>query len=78
MPGGFGTLDELFEVLTLIQTQKIKRDFPIVIFGEHFWNELMNTDVLKEYGVISDNDLDHLFVTDSVTEAFNHITERLQ
>ena len=78
MPGGFGTLDELFEVLTLIQTQKIKRDFPIVIFGEHFWNELMNTDVLKEYGVISDNDLDHLFVTDSVTDAFNHITERLQ
>jgi uncharacterized protein (TIGR00730 family) len=78
MPGGFGTLDELFEVLTLIQTQKIKRDFPIVIFGEHFWNELMNTDVLKEYGVISDNDLDHLFVTDSVTEAFKHITERLQ
>ena len=78
MPGGFGTLDELFEVLTLIQTQKIQRDFPIVIFGEHFWNELMNTDVLKEYGVISDNDLDHLFVTDSVTEAFKHITERLQ
>jgi len=78
MPGGFGTLDELFEVLTLIQTQKIKRDFPIVIFGEHFWNELMNTDVLKEYGVISDNDLDHLFVTDSVTDAFNYITDRLQ
>ena len=78
MPGGFGTLDELFEVLTLIQTQKIKRDFPIVIFGEHFWNELINTEVLQEYGVISDKDLDHLFVTDSVSDAFNHITERLQ
>ena len=78
MPGGFGTLDELFEVLTLIQTQKIKRDFPIVIFGEHFWNELINTDVLNEYGVISNNDLDHLFVTDSVTDAFKHITTRLK
>ena len=78
MPGGFGTLDELFEVLTLIQTQKIKRDFPIVIFGEHFWNELINTDVLKEYGVISGNDLDHLFVTDSVTDAYKHITEHLK
>lgn len=77
MPGGFGTLDELFEVLTLIQTQKIKRDFPIVIYGKHFWDELINTDILKEYGVISANDIDHIFVTDSVDEAFNHITSRL-
>ena len=78
MPGGFGTLDELFEILTLIQTKKIERDFPIVIFGEHFWNELINTEVLKDYGVISNDDLNHIFVTDSVTDAFEHITGRLK
>ena len=77
MPGGFGTLDELFEILTLIQTKKIKRDFPIVIFGKDFWENLINTDILKEYGVISDDDTDHIFVTDSVEDAFTHITERL-
>ncbi len=77
MPGGFGTLDELFEVLTLIQTQKIKRDFPIVVFGKYFWDELINTEILKEYGVISNNDLDHIFVTDSVDDAFSHIINRL-
>ena len=55
-PGGFGTLDELFEALTLIQTQKIK-PIPIILFGEAYWKKLINFDMLVEEGIISPNDL---------------------
>ena len=78
MPGGFGTMDELFELLTLIQCQKIKKEFPIVMFGAEFWQKFLNTDVLLEYGVISENDLGNLFYTDHVDEAFAHITSSLE
>lgn len=77
MPGGFGTLDELFEILTLIQTNKIKKNFPIVMFGKEFWNSLINTNVLEQYGTVGSNDLDHIFITDSVDDAFEHITKNL-
>ena len=77
MPGGFGTLDELFEILTLIQTEKINRKFPIVMFGSEFWNSLINTEVFKEYGVISNSDLDHILVTDSIDEAYEHVIKGL-
>jgi len=77
MPGGFGTLDELFEILTLIQTEKINRKFPIVMFGSEFWNSLINTEVFKEYGVISNSDLDHILVTDSIDEAYKHVIKGL-
>jgi len=77
MPGGFGTLDELFEILTLIQTNKIKKNFPIVMFGKEYWNSLINTNVLEQYGTIGSNDLDHIFITDSVDDAFEHITTNL-
>ena len=70
MPGGFGTLDELFEALTLVQTGKIKR-FPIVLFGSSYWRGLL--DWIKEtqlaQGTISPEDLDLLIVTDSIEEA---------
>jgi uncharacterized protein (TIGR00730 family) len=77
MPGGFGTLDELFEILTLIQTEKINRKFPIVMFGSEFWNSLINTEVFKEYGVINNSDLDHILVTDSIDEAYEHVIKGL-
>ncbi len=56
-PGGFGTLDELFETLTLIQTKKIK-PLPVILFGEAFWRKLINFDFLVEEGSISRKDLD--------------------
>ena len=55
-PGGFGTLDELFEVITLVQTRKAK-PVPIVLFGTDYWKRLFNTDVMLEEGVISPQDL---------------------
>ena len=69
-PGGFGTLDELFESLTLVQTHKIHR-FPIILFGKSYWSGLLDwimTTVLEE-GAISREDLNLLIVTDSVEEA---------
>jgi uncharacterized protein (TIGR00730 family) len=75
MPGGFGTLDEYFEALTLIQTKKILQ-FPIVIFDTAFHKNLLaHIAVLKENGTISENDTDYYLVTDSVDEAVEYIRE---
>jgi uncharacterized protein (TIGR00730 family) len=73
LPGGVGTLDELFEALTLIQTGKIK-NFPIVIMGTDYWRELIGfTNKMALAGMISANDLDLIYVTDSVDDAITHI-----
>jgi uncharacterized protein (TIGR00730 family) len=78
MPGGFGTLDEFFEILTLIQTGKIKKDLPIVLFGEDYWKGLINFETLVDYGVIDKKDLDLFYITSSVDDAYEHITSRLK
>jgi uncharacterized protein (TIGR00730 family) len=69
-PGGFGTLDELFEALTLVQTHKIHR-FPIILFGKSYWSGLLDwiMTTLLEEGAISREDLNLLIVTDSIEEA---------
>ncbi len=77
MPGGFGTLDELFEFLTLIQTLKMKKRLPIVLFGTEFWNEVLNFKTLEHYELISPENVELLFHTDSVDEAFEFITREL-
>jgi len=76
-PGGFGTMDELFEAMTLIQTQKTVKKLPIVLFGKSFWNDVLNFDALVEHGTISPGDLDLFMETDSVDEAFDYIVDRL-
>jgi len=75
MPGGFGTLDELFEALTLIQTGKI-RDFPVVLVGHAYWDGLLAwmRDVQLPAGAIAEEDIDLLQVTDDVDEAVRMIT----
>jgi hypothetical protein len=78
MPGGFGTLDELFELLTLIQTQKIRKHMPLVLFGSSYWSEIVNFEALADHGMIDRADLDLLFRTDSVDEAYDYITEQLE
>jgi len=76
-PGGFGTLDELFELLTLLQTGKIRKRMPIVLFGNAYWNEVMNLDTMVKYGTIDARDLDLMFRTDSVDEAFDYLVKEL-
>ena len=71
-PGGFGTLDELFEVITLVQTKKAK-PVPIVLFGSSYWKRLLNFDVLIEEGAISPEDLDLLTYVDDPQDAWDTI-----
>ncbi|MDX1907843.1 MAG: TIGR00730 family Rossman fold protein [Bacteroidia bacterium] len=73
MPGGAGTLDELFETFTLIQTGKIQ-DFPMILFGREYWKDLIELlEKMKEEKAISAQDLELFLVTDSVPEAVRHI-----
>ncbi len=72
-PGGFGTLDELFEVLTLKQTGKVQRDLPVVLFGKEFWKTIVDWQSMADYGVISQEEVDSLFFTDCPYEAFDYI-----
>lgn len=69
-PGGFGTLDELFETLTLIQTNKMP-SVPILLYGSDFWSRLINLDVLAEHGLIDAADLALYHTVDSVEECLN-------
>lgn len=76
MPGGAGTLDELFEALTLIQTGKIK-NFPIVIMGTDYWKELLHfIESMAQRGMIAAKDLSLIYATDSIDEAVAHIRSR--
>jgi len=76
MPGGFGTMDELFEALTLIQTKRI-RSFPVILMDSGFWNELMGwfKNTLLSHGTISEEDLELLHVVDSPEEAVNIVKQ---
>jgi uncharacterized protein (TIGR00730 family) len=77
-PGGFGTMDELFEVLTLIQTKMPRKNMPVVLFGTQFWDDIINFDAFVKWGVVSQHDLEIFFKTDSVDEAFEYVTNKLE
>src|SRR5215510_5345886 len=76
LPGGFGTLDELFESLALVQTGKVTR-FPVILFGSGYWQGLITwmREAMAADGMIGPNDLDLLCITDDVDEAVRHIVE---
>ncbi len=76
-PGGFGTMDELFEVLTLIQTRMPSKTMPVVLFGKEFWDDIIDFDALVRWGVVSPQDLDIFYKTDTVDDAFQYLTTRL-
>jgi uncharacterized protein (TIGR00730 family) len=71
-PGGFGTFDEFFELLTLIQTGKV-RPLPILLFGREFWNKVVNFEALAEEGVIAPNDLDLFRWCETAQEAWDYV-----
>ena len=77
-PGGFGTMDELFEVLTLIQTKKPNKNMPVILFGSEFWDEIIDFDALVRWGVVNAEDLEIFHKTDSVDDAFQYLTSKLE
>ena len=75
MPGGYGTFDEFFELLTLIQTRKTKKKMPIVLYGSAFWNEVVDFDALVKWNVISKNDVKLFKICNDVNTAFEYLKE---
>ena len=76
-PGGFGTLDELMEVVTLVQTKKMKRPMPIVLFGNDYWNEVIDFGALVRHGTIDAADIGIMHRTDSVDAAYDWVVAQL-
>ncbi|MCL5775798.1 TIGR00730 family Rossman fold protein [Limibaculum sp. FT325] len=75
-PGGFGTLDELFETLTLIQTERM-RPLPVLLFGSNFWRDIVNWHALVEAGTIAPEDLDLFHFVDTAEEGWAHVRAAL-
>jgi uncharacterized protein (TIGR00730 family) len=73
-PGGFGTLDEMFEALTLIQTKRMER-IPLILFSEAFWRGIINFDALAEFGTIAPEDLDLISFVETADQAWKIITD---
>jgi uncharacterized protein (TIGR00730 family) len=76
-PGGFGTMDELFEMLTLTQTRKIERDIPILLYGTEFWNEVIDFPALARHGLIAAEDLSLFQFVDDPESAFQMLKAKL-
>jgi len=77
-PGGYGTVDEFFEVLTLIQTSKPSKKMPVVLFGTEYWDEILDFDAFVRWGTASAKDLQIFHKTDSVDEAYEYLTTKLE
>ena len=76
-PGGFGTMDELFEILTLVQTRKLRKKMPIILYGTDFWKEVVNFEALVKYGTISADDLKLFHFANTPGEAMEILVEHL-
>ncbi len=77
-PGGFGTMDEMFEVLTLVQTKKLHKEISVVIYGREYWESIINFQKFVEWGTIDEEDLKLIQIADSVDEAFSMLTGYLE
>lgn len=72
-PGGYGTMDELFELLTLVQTGKSKKQMPIILYGSDYWRQVVNFDNMVHWGTIDKEDLGLFRIVDDVEEAFEYL-----
>ncbi|KXK55153.1 MAG: Rossmann fold nucleotide-binding protein [Chlorobi bacterium OLB5] len=77
MPGGFGTLDELFELLTLVQTKKIRKKMPVVVYDKKFWDRIINFQELADKRLIDKDDLKLFYTAESVEDAFEYLKSEL-
>jgi hypothetical protein len=77
-PGGFGTIDEMMELLTLIQTRKTKKIMPVVIYGTDYWKNIINFEGLAEWGMISPENLDLFQFSDTPEDAFEYLKTELE
>ncbi len=76
-PGGFGTLDELMELLTLVQTRKVSKNLVIILYGTSFWSDVINFERMAELGVIAPEDIGLFHQTDNVDDAYEFLTCKL-
>ena len=76
-PGGFGTLDELFEILTLVQTDKLSKQIGVVLYGREYWDQVLTLQPMVEWGAIADHDVGLLRYADSPSDAFEYLRGHL-
>jgi len=76
-PGGFGTLDEMFEILTLMQTEKLAKQIQIILYGTEYWDPILNLEPMEEWGAISPTDPDLIQHANTPDEAFELLRAHL-
>jgi uncharacterized protein (TIGR00730 family) len=76
-PGGFGTLDEMFEILTLVQTDKLSKKIGVVLYGSEYWKQVLDLKPMAEWGAIAETDLELLHYADTPADAFQHLRDHL-
>jgi uncharacterized protein (TIGR00730 family) len=76
-PGGFGTMDELFEILTLVQTDKLSKKIGVILYGRDYWDQVLHLDPMAEWGAIAEKDLELLHFADTPTDAFEQLRDHL-
>ena len=76
-PGGFGTCDELFEILTLVQTDKLSKKIGVILYGREYWDQVLDFKPMAEWGAIAEKDLELLHYADTPAAAFEHLRDHL-
>src|SRR5438874_2440636 len=76
-PGGFGTCDELFEILTLVQTDKLSKHIQVILYGSEYWDQVLNFKPMAEWGAIAEKDIELLHYADTPAAAFEHLRDHL-
>src|SRR3954471_19766707 len=76
-PGGFGTCDELFEILTLVQTDKLSKKIGVVLYGREYWEEVLTFKPMADWGAIAEQDLELLYYAETPEDAFEHLRDHL-